>query len=242
MATRMTNNSDNFDPPPMDIPLELELGLEETSQGALDLNENLDEQESAGIPMPEDRSLKLGHSLALAKDIVLEVEHLFGSSPLFAGLSREEIRELVNLTDKRPLQAGECLFTQGDIAQALYIIQSGEVQVRAASPTGEDIVLAVLGASTVVGELALIDGGPRSATVEAIGDCDIYQLSREHFEQLRHAMSPAAYKVILNITRTVEARRRTAEQRIAEVFDDPAQHIELFASQVHDMLARLRKA
>ena len=217
------------------------LGLEETSQGATDMTEGVAEQ-AGGIPMPSQAELQLGRSLHLDSELVLEVEHLFGSSALFSGLSREEIRELVNLTEKRPVQAGELLFEQGEEAASLYIIQSGEVQVRATSPSGEEILLAVLGASTVVGELALLGGGARSATVEALSDCDIYQLKRDEFERLRHAMSPAAYKVILNITRTVETRRRQAERRIAEVFDDPAQHIELFASQVHDMLARIKKA
>ena len=107
---------------------------------------------------------------------------------------------------------------------------------------GEDIVLAVLGSGTIVGELALIDGGPRSATVEALGDCDIYRLTRESFDALRAARNPAAYKVILNLASTVDARRRQTEARINEVFEDPAQHIDQFEGQVHDMLARLRKA
>lgn len=238
----MSNDgNDEFEPPQMQAPLEL--GLEETSQGALDLNEGMmEEDDGPGIPMPARDELQLGHTLELDRNLILEVEHLFGASPIFDGLNQEEIRELINVAQKRALSAGEALFSQGETAQALYLIQSGEVQVRASAPAGEDVVLAVLGSSTVVGELALIDGGPRSATVEALGDCAIYQLAREDFMRLRKAMSPAAYKVIMNITRTVEARRRQTEARISEVFDDPAQHIELFASQVHDMLARLRKA
>ncbi len=224
-----------------EIQVSTELGLEETSKGALDLNDGIDDDEHPGIPLAEE-DLHLGRTMSLSQELFLEVELLFGASPIFDGLDQEEIRELINVADKRPLSAGDVLFSQGEIAQALYIIQSGEVQVRASAPTGEDIVLAMLGASTVVGELALLDGGPRSATVEALSDCDIYQLKREEFDRLREAMSPAAYKVILNITRTVEARRRQTEARIAEVFEDPEQHIELFANQVHDMLARLRKA
>ena len=186
--------------------------------------------------------LNLGAAPKLGAGLTMEGEHLFGSSPIFAGLERDEIREIVGAAKKHTVQAGQLLFEQGAHASAVYIVQTGEVQVRATSPMGEDIVLAVLGAGTIVGELALIDGGPRSATVEAIADCDTYRLSRSAFDALRRSQRPAAYKVILNLAETVDARRRGAEARIDEVFEDPAAHIEQFESQVHDMLARLHKA
>ena len=210
-------------------------GLEESSQGAFNPADDVSERPQ----IPLEGGLNLSVSVKSQDKGVLEVEHLFGQSPIFQGLLKEEIREVINHAVKLP---GEPLFSQGDEADALFIIQSGEVQVRASSPMGEDIVLAVLGSGTIVGELALIDGGPRSATVEALGDCDIYRLTRESFDALRAARNPAAYKVILNLASTVDARRRQTEARINEVFEDPAQHIDQFEGQVHDMLARLRKA
>ena len=219
--------------------VEIGMGLEETSHGAMNPADEVSERPS--IPTGEG-GLQLGGSMNLSSEVTMEGEHLFGASPIFQGLSREEIREIVSASEKLTLQAGELLFEQGGEASAVYIIQSGEIQVRAASPMGEDIVLAVLGSSTVVGELALIDGGPRSATVEVLSDCDIYRLSRGAFDALRAQLRPAAYKVILNLAETVDARRRQTEARINEVFEDPAQHIDLFEGQVHDMLARLRKA
>lgn len=215
------------------------LGLEETSHGAMNPAENMGA--TIGIPI-DTGEFQLGSATNIDADLYLEVEHLFGSSPIFAGLEPEEIKEIVRAARKKPLQAGDILFEQDAHANAVYFIQSGEVQVRAASPTGEDIVLALLGSGTIVGELALIDGGPRSATVEALSDCDIYMLERASFDMLRRAHNPAAYKVILNLAATVDSRRRQTERRINEVFEDPAQHIELFESQVHDMLARLRKS
>lgn len=213
------------------------LGLEETSQGSESLADLVEERPA----MPELGTPDFSLPMNLASSVVLDAEHLFGSSPLFKGLSPEEIREIVGAAKKQPLEAGDLLFEQGAEASALYIIQSGEVQVRAADPMGEDIVLAILGSSTIVGELALIDGGPRSATVEALSDCDVYCLTREAFDEMRQQRRPAAYKVIMGLASTVDARRRQTEARINEVFEDPAQHIDLFESQVHEMLARLRK-
>ena len=214
------------------------VGMEEPSQGAH--NPADDVVDRPNLPTMSE-PLHLGKTINLSDDVVLEVEHLFGSSPVFQGLTKEETREIVNSAEKLPLQPGQELFRQGEVASAVYIIQSGEVQVKATSPAGEEIVLAMLGSSTIVGELALIDGGPRSATVEAISDCDVYRLSREAFDALRAQRRPAAYKVILNLAATIDARRRQSEQRINEVFTDPATHIDAFESQVHDLIARLRK-
>lgn len=216
--------------------------LEEASQGAS--NPADDVSERPDLPRGErGEGFNLGSAeIKISEDIVLEGEHLFGASPIFQGLDKREIREIIHASEKLPVRTGGVLFAQGDEASALYILQSGELQVRADTPMGEDVVLAVLGSGTIVGELALIDGGPRSATVEALCDCDIYRLSREAFDELRDARSSAAYKVILNLAATVDARRRRTERRIDEVFDDPAQHIDAFESQVHDMLARMHKA
>ncbi len=212
-------------------------GLDEVSHGADDMAELVEDRPQ----LPPQDWRRATQELRLPDNLKLEGEHLFGAAPMFADLSPEEIREIVGAAVKQPIQTGDLLFEQGAEASALYIIQSGEIQVRADSPSGEDIVLAVLGPGSVVGELALIDGGPRSATVEAISDCDVYRLERTAFNALRAQRRPAAYKVILALAAAVDGRRRQSERRIDEVFDDPEQHIELFSSQVHDMLARLRK-
>ena len=212
--------------------------LEETSQGAQNPADEVGERPHLGemeAPLLGQRGMSLG------EDVVFDVEHFFGSSPLFEGLDKEEVREVVNTAQKVPYSAGDLLFSQGVSSEALYIVHSGEVQVRAISSTGEEVVLALLGNGTVVGELALIDGGPRSATVEVISDCDVYRLSRDDFERLRAARRPAAYKIMLNLAAMVDERRRQTERRIEEVFRDPGAHIDQFEGQVGDMLARLRK-
>lgn len=210
--------------------------LDEASQGSFNPADEVMERPALPVAGPD-----LQQPVQLDDEVFLQGEHLFGSSPLFEGLTPEEIREIVRASERLQLQTGDLLFVQDDVAEAVYILQSGELQVRANSPMGEDIVLAMLGPGTVVGELALIDGGPRSATVESLSNCAVYRLSRADFNNLKAQFRPAAYKVILNLAKTVDARRRQAERRIAEVFDDPEQHIDLFESQVHDMLAKMRK-
>ena len=57
-------------------------------------------------------------------------------------------------------------------------------------------------------------------------------------EKKRHS----AYKLILNLAATLGERRRQADARVWEVFENPAQHIDGFESQLHDMIARMKKA
>lgn len=217
--------------------LKSEQGLcEDSSQGSMDMASEIDHRPELPTDGPD-----LQQPIRLDNDLSFDGEPLFGSSPLFEGLEPEEVREIVRASTKVQFESGDVLFEQGVQAQALYILQNGELQVRAIGDQGEDIVLAMLGPGTVVGELGLIDGGPRSATVEAISSSVVYRLDRKDFESLKAQMRPAAFKVIMNLAKTVDSRRRQAERRIDEVFDDPEQHIDIFESQVHDMLARLRK-
>ncbi len=167
-------------------------------------------------------------------------ETLFGQSELFSGLTQDEVREIVRASEQVSIEPGQHLFQQGDIADALYIVSSGEFEVRATSPAGEEIVLAVLGSGTAVGEMSLIGGGPRSASVKALSHCQAFRLTQAAFKQLRAGRKRSAYKVILQLSATIGERRRQTEARIQEVFNDPESHIDLFEHQLHDMLGRLR--
>lgn len=160
---------------------------------------------------------------------------------LFESLTPEELREIYQATDVRSLEREETLFEQGDEARSMYAVRDGALEVRSSSPAGEDVVLAELGSGAVVGEMSLIGGGKRSATVRAASETTLMELSREQFEQLRDQTRPVAYKIMVQLARLLERRRRETESRIDEVFEDPAAHIEQFEDQVHDLIAQLRK-
>ena len=175
-------------------------------------------------------------------DSVSEVTSVFANIAFFKGLSGEELGEIVHACEQIQVGPGEVLFEQGDQADALFIVGHGELEVIGRSQMGEKVVLAVLGQGTVVGEMSLLEGGPRSATVRSVSECDIFRLDRKTFEELREERSKAAYKVILGLAATLGERRRQTDARIQEVFDDPASHIDSFESQLHEMLGRFRKS
>ncbi|MGE3143572.1 MAG: Crp/Fnr family transcriptional regulator [Hyphomonadaceae bacterium] len=93
------------------------------------------------------------------------VEAALARSPLFRGLSPEARRRLAAEGAPLALEPGAQLFAKGDEGDALFIVLEGEMEVRASSEGGRDVRIAALGAGSVIGEMAVIDGDPRSADV-----------------------------------------------------------------------------
>jgi zinc transporter ZupT len=90
------------------------------------------------------------------------------------------------LHDRR-LKQGEILFRAGDPGDALYIVGRGKVEVLTDSPRDPGIAggaIAVLGAGAAFGEMSLLSGEPRTATIRAVEDTDLLQIDKSDFEQL----------------------------------------------------------
>jgi CRP/FNR family transcriptional regulator, cyclic AMP receptor protein len=110
----------------------------------------------------------------------------------------------------RRYRRGEVLYHQEDLGDSLHIVQTGHVKIVGAGESGTETVLAVLGPGECFGELALIDGGPRSARVEALEPVETLSVARSaFFEFLREnprAIEPllvALAKMIRRLTETV---------------------------------------
>src|SRR5436190_3981660 len=80
----------------------------------------------------------------------------------------------------RRYRRGEALFSEGDIADRVFMLESGWVIVRSAAPDGDDVVLGLRGPGEVLGELSALDGKPRSATAIALADLEVVVAPAEH--------------------------------------------------------------
>ena len=87
---------------------------------------------------------------------------------IFGELHDSALRELAQVCLQRTYRRGQFLWYQGDPGEYLVILASGLVKVTVTSPHGDEMLLVTLGPSEVVGELSVIDGGPRSASVVAL--------------------------------------------------------------------------
>ncbi len=106
------------------------------------------------------------------------------SIPLFSGLSREDVAKIMGNFVEVEFGAGMTIFSQGDQGDALYLIQSGAVQVKLEISLGTSDTLAVLGPQEYFGEMALLSSAPRSATVVTVKDTSLWRLSREAWDDL----------------------------------------------------------
>jgi len=100
---------------------------------------------------------------------------------LLAKLPREFINELLSSERTLKLREGATLFERGDAGDGCYWLRRGVLSICVASAAGDQRILAIMGAGAIVGELAMIDGLPRSATVQAVRECELTFVSRAAF-------------------------------------------------------------
>lgn len=121
---------------------------------------------------------------------------------LFEGLSQNQLRQLAQLAEEVTIPAGQRLATFGETGRELFVIVDGQATVK--TRTGHTVQL---GPGEVVGEMSLIDGGPRSATVEATTPMQLLVVGYREFWQLLAVAPPITHKLM----RTLSKRLRDAE-------------------------------
>jgi CRP-like cAMP-binding protein len=121
--------------------------------------------------------------------------------PLFAGLSDQELEVLADSLGKRTFGKGMIIFHRDSPGQTLYIIESGKVRIFILSESGREISVNIYGPGDVFGELALLDGLPRSAGAIALEKTVTLTLHRDDF--LRHLEAyPRMAKSIMEVLST----------------------------------------
>jgi CRP/FNR family cyclic AMP-dependent transcriptional regulator len=131
-----------------------------------------------------------------------------GRCRLFGGLSAETLQAIARTLRVRHFRRGEVLFHEGDPGDALFIVASGAVKVVVPSEEGSEAILATLKRGDFLGELALLDGAPRSASAIALEATDVLALPRDQFRAL--ANSEPAIRDALLAAMARELRRLTA--------------------------------
>jgi CRP/FNR family transcriptional regulator, cyclic AMP receptor protein len=104
-----------------------------------------------------------------------QLEHL-RSVPLFAGCSKRELQAVHRAGDEITMADGTVIIDQGQLGREAFVILEGKVTVKR-----RDRKVATLGPGDVVGELALLDHGPRTASAICEGDCTLFVLDQRHF-------------------------------------------------------------
>lgn len=100
-------------------------------------------------------------------------------SCLFERAEDDALAEIAGQLRRRRFRRGETIFHQGDPGDALHIVSSGAIKIVLPSAEGEEAIIATLRSGDFFGELALLDGAPRSATAVALEPSETWTLSRE---------------------------------------------------------------
>jgi CRP-like cAMP-binding protein len=143
----------------------------------------------------------------------LEAVRAFNKIPLLSSLTEDETFEIVRICKIHTFKSGDTIFRQGEDGTSLFIIESGNVDILLERESGHEVV-AKFGAYDAIGELALLDPGPRSATARTTSAAVVYEVRSADFEMLKGTMSPAAYKMLRALSRIVCRRIRSVHERI----------------------------
>lgn len=135
----------------------------------------------------------------------------FASNNLLSGLPDEYASWMLANAPAISLERGHTLFEIGAVGDGCYWLEEGVLKVSVASHQGSERILAILGPGSIVGELAMIDGLPRSATVQALRDCRLTFMARRTFLETLHR-HPEIYSHLVTI---LVARLRQADEEAA---------------------------
>jgi CRP-like cAMP-binding protein len=111
----------------------------------------------------------------------LDRRRLLANVSIFSSLDDRALDALVRVTSTRRLDTGQVLFHKGDPGRQLYGVLDGRLKVLATGADGKDLVLNVCDPGEVIGEIALLDSNPRSATVAALEPSELLVLDRRDF-------------------------------------------------------------
>jgi len=131
------------------------------------------------------------------------IDHL-SRVDLFEGFSRRDLENVAKAGDHVTLAAGRTLFKEDQTGNDAFVVLSGSVDV---SRNGRKVT--TLSDGTILGELAMIDQGPRTATAVCATDCDLLIISRARFRTLLEEVPPMAHKLMA----TLAGRVRDLDKR-----------------------------
>lgn len=114
-------------------------------------------------------------------DARADIRSVLGRNDLLKGLAPADLDSLARVATTRTFRPGQSIFLQGDPGEAMMVVVSGRVRISRTSADGREVVIAVFGPGEVLGEIAMIDGGERTADASALEATELLVLHRRDF-------------------------------------------------------------
>lgn len=145
----------------------------------------------------------------------MEIQEILQGVEIFQGLSGDKLDSVALVCQERSYRQGELIFSEGSTGNELYIVKSGKIAIqmmgRGYSPA---IVIHIIEPNQVFGELALIDGGSRSASAKAISDCEVLILPRQDIYRVFDENHYIGHVVMHNLATLVASRLRKSNLQL----------------------------
>jgi CRP/FNR family transcriptional regulator, cyclic AMP receptor protein len=130
--------------------------------------------------------------------------------PIFSELDDETLGKIAKLGVKKQFKKEAVVLFENENANTLFVIVSGKVKISRMSDEGKEVILTILNESDFFGEMGLLDGMSRSATVTAMEDTELFLIQRNEFLDLLHAYPEVAIALLEELTQ----RLRSADMKI----------------------------
>ena len=157
---------------------------------------------------------------------------------LFGSLSERERSILAAVFRPRGLERGQTLCREGEAGRSFFVIVDGTIEIHKELPGGRQELLAEVGRDTMLGEVALIDRQPRSATMKAATPALVLECTADDFDRLFWAGTPFAYKLLDTIVTQLAQRLREADHELHDLFSNPRETL----LKLHDAVLDVQRA
>ncbi len=173
----------------------------------------------------------------------LTLEHIVGfllETPIFHDLEPQGLADIVGIMQIQRLREDQVVFLQGDIGDAWYVIFDGAVEVARDGALGRPRPVAELSVKACFGEMAVLDGSPRSATVRATEDTVLLRFPRGAFQELLDEGNLGAYQLVLGMARVLSERQRRLTSEVHGLLEDAENDVETRQLRMRDLIDTYR--
>lgn len=130
--------------------------------------------------------------------------------PIFSRVPEEQLVKIARVARYRRVPRATSIVHAGDPTDSLYVLVNGSIKVMNTNEEGREVILSILGPGEFFGEMGMIDGSPRSATVVSIEACEVITIAKEDFGKVL----AENYEIALHIMKSLVQRLREADRKI----------------------------
>ena len=140
-----------------------------------------------------------------------ELSRMMSGGALIASWGAAELQDLLERAQLCPMKKGDVLLHQGDPGDYLVILLDGTIRVSMVASNGREIILDYLEPGSVLGEIAMLDGGERTASITALGEGQYLKLGSKAFREVLERHPSVAWRLLQEMARRLRNANNTIE-------------------------------